>query len=285
MSRLGKPGGSILPPDRRAPERALPVMIALLTVIAALLVATALSLSALRKGFGDDAGTMTLALTAPDTAEREAETDRVVERLQATAGVAAARRVPTAEVEHLVAPWLGARADQAVPLPALIDVTPVAPTQDLTAAAKAVAPQAIVARHGEVAQSIGATTRILGLAAITGAVAIVAICGWLVRSAAAARVSRQREAIALAQALGAEDRQIVWPIVSRAIGTAAVGLAAGSAAALAVLFGLGAEVSALLGPIAATGRAVTATAVAAIAVGGASFLAAWWTALSALGRR
>jgi len=284
MAGLRLPAG-ILPADRRAPDRALPLMIALLTVVAALLIAAALSFGALRQGFATGSGAVTIAVDAPDTAARESEVDGLIEKLRATPGVASATRVPTAEVERIVTPWLGPRADQALPLPALVDVTPAAGAPDIAATARRIAPGAIVASHDDAGASVAGTFRALGRAATAATLAIVGICGWLVGSAAAARAGRQREAIALALALGAEDRQLAWPLVAGAFAGAAIGLAAGSVGALAVLTGLGAELGSLVGAAPSAGRAIAATALAAGGIGTAGALAAWWTAHRALGRR
>ena len=197
------------------------IMIAL-TVIAASAGLALRNLSA--NAAAEIAGGLTVQIVEGAPAERERQAEVAVALLSNREEVAEVRRVPDAELDALLEPWLGQQGvaeEDAIPIPALIDVRlagPVTPRrlEELRASLAASAPAA----------RLDAQAR--WLEPVLGAVASLE---WL---AARSALGSNRETIEIFHLLGGTDAQIAR-IFQRSIGLDAalggiVGLALGGAA-------------------------------------------------------
>ncbi|MFW2830763.1 FtsX-like permease family protein [Sphingomonas sp. ID0503] len=253
----------ILPRDRAPTDASLPWILALLTMVATLLAAAAFAIADFRRDFAGAPGQVTLAIIEADGLAREEKVADVLTRLRAAPEVARAERVPAAEVERLVTPWLGRHAGQAVPLPALIDVAARDPSQPIAAIAKRIAPSAELAEHDEMAA--GPLT-IAAWACAAGSLIAILAAGWMVIGATAARLSRQREAITLIHRLGASDHQILWPILIEMARPSVPGVIGGAAVAVALVW-LGSAAVSIGFPAGSAVGAALLVAAAVLAVG------------------
>lgn len=190
------------------------IMIAL-TVIAA---AAGLSLKNVAANARNEiAGSVTVQLVEAAPAGREAQARRAMALLTGRAGVIDVRRVPDAELRRLLEPWLGQAAgtaeDDAIPLPAMLDVklqgeaTPqrLAILRDDL---RAVAPSArIDAQAGWLAPVFQAIRSVqllsLGLVVLLAATSAAAV--WL---AARSALGSNRDTIEIVHLLGGTDGQI-----------------------------------------------------------------------------
>lgn len=209
------------------------IMIAL-TVVAA---AAGLSLSNLAASArAEIAGGLTVQVVEAAPAERDRQARAVLAVLQQRADVASARRMPDAELRALLEPWLGQLAadagDDAVPLPAMIDVRlsgPATPDKvaELAVVIGAVSPAARVDAAaswlGPVFEAVSALRYLaLGLIVLLALTSAAAV--WL---AARSALGSNRDTIEIVHMLGGTDGQIAR-LFQNSIGIdAAIGGAAG----------------------------------------------------------
>ena len=196
-------------------------------------------------------GGVTVQIVEAAPAARTAQAEAALALLASRPGVAAAEMMPQDEVEALIEPWLGAAAgDEAVPVPALIDVrlSGGATPQRIAAlreAVRRVAPAARVdAQSGWLAPVFGAVAALQWLA--------LALIALLTLALAAAVLLAVRNALGVARStieivhlLGGTDAQIARvfqrTIAFDAAGGGTVGLALG----LVVVLFLGRRFAAL----------------------------------------
>lgn len=190
------------------------------------------------------AGGATVQIVEALPAERERQARVAEDTLAQSPLVAATRRVPQAEMDRLLEPWLGTGTDEeAVPIPALIDVQLTAAASEerieqLRALLARVAPAArIDAQSSWLAPVFSALNSLRLLAAVlvlllalTSAAAV-----WL---AARTALGTNRDTIEIVHLLGGTDRQIAQ-IFERSVGFDAtlggtVGLALGLGAILLI---------------------------------------------------
>lgn len=165
-----------------------------LTVIAA---AGGLALNNLVQGARSElSGGATVQIVEASSQERDRQAEVARALLVQHPAVVSARRVPDAELERLLEPWLGAGADpDAVPIPALIDLQ----------------------LRGEASESqLNAMRRLLGEQA--PAARIDAQSSWL-KPVFAAITSLQYLALALVVLLGLTSAAAVWLAARSALGT------------------------------------------------------------------
>jgi cell division transport system permease protein len=190
------------------------------------------------------AGGLTVQIVEGAPAERERQAEVAVALLSNRDEVAEVRRVPKAELDALLEPWLGqdgVAEENAIPVPALIDVRlagPVTPRrlEDLRASLSASAPAARLdaqARWLEPVFDAVASLQWLAAGLIVLLAATSAAAVWL---AARSALGSNRETIEIVHLLGGTDAQIAR-IFQRSIGVDAllgglVGLALGLAAIL-----------------------------------------------------
>lgn len=245
---------------------------------------------------GEIAGGLTVQIVEGAPAERNRQAAAALSLLANRSDVADLRRVPEAEVNALIAPWLGEDAgsgDDALPVPVLIDVRlSGAVSQErlvrLRAGLQAVAPAARVDAQSTWLSPVFQAINSLLLLAI-GLIALLALTSaaavWLaVRSA----LGSNRTTIEIFHLLGGTDGQIAR-IFQKSIGIdAAIGGIAGFALGAAALFVLGGQFAALDSGMVAGGglQTVDWILLAAIPVVGVllSLLTTRITVVSALGK-
>jgi cell division transport system permease protein len=232
---IGGGSAGVLPHARLAGP--MPWVIAIMIALTVVAAAAGLSLNSLAASArGEIAGGITVQVIEAAPAERERQARAVLAVLQARDDVTELQRVPDAELQRLLEPWLGQLAggaeDGAVPLPAMIDVRlRGAVTADRVAAlAQQLAPVAPSARVdaqarwlGPVFDAVSALQLLaLGLILLLGLTSAAAV--WL---AARSALGSNRETIEVVHLLGGTDTQIAR-LFQNSIGIdAAIGGAAG----------------------------------------------------------
>ncbi|WP_277979570.1 permease [Sphingomonas phyllosphaerae] len=187
-------------------------------------------------------GRATVQLTDADPVARTAAAARALAALRSSSAVTSARAVPRAELEKLVAPWLGSAADDPdLPMPELIDLE-LAPGDDALATARAVlrraAPSAVIDSHGAAVAPLARLLRVAAVVAAAAAALMVAASAAVVVLAARAGLEAHRATIAVIHGLGATDIQVAGLFqrrVARDAATAALVATASAGAATALL--------------------------------------------------
>jgi cell division transport system permease protein len=195
----------------------MPWVIAIMVALTVMAAAAGLALSNLaRNARAEIAGGITVQIVEAAPAERDRQAEVAVALLRNRDDVAEVRRVSDAELEQLIEPWLGAEAgpaDEAIPIPALIDArlrgaVTGARLEALRAALTASAPSAKVdAQAGWLAPVFHAIASLqwlaVGLIVLLGATSAAAV--WL---AARSALGSNRDTIEIVHLLGGTDRQI-----------------------------------------------------------------------------
>lgn len=300
MSDRARPSGSpgLVPQTRLAGP--MPWVIAIMISLTVIAASAGLGLSNLAAhSRADMSGGLTIQVVEAAPAERSRQAQAVLGILTSRSDVAQARRVPDRELAALLEPWLGPAAasgaadEDAVPVPALIDVRLKGPvTQQRLAqirgALASSAPAARVdAQAGWLTPVFDAIASLQWLAAglIVLLAATSAAAVWL---AARSALGSNRDTIEIVHLLGGSDAQIAR-IFQRSIGIdAAVGGAAGLLLGLAATLLLGRQFARLgSGMVAGGGLGpIDWAALAAIPVAGflLAMLTARLTVLAALRR-
>lgn len=249
---LGASGDTALVPQARM-SGPMPWLIAIMVAITVVAGAGALALGnmATRTSATLEGG-VTVQILEPDERVRTAQVDLVLSALRELAGVLSVRRVPQAELDALVEPWLGeeAVAGDIVPIPAMVDIRlggePTA--NDIARIELVVGPLAPDARVDAQASWLGPvfdaveSLRWLALALI---VLLAAATSAAVLLAARTAINAHRDTIEVVHMLGGTDGQIAR-IFQRSIALdAAGGGAIGLAVALLTILGLGLRFSGL----------------------------------------
>jgi len=195
----------------------MPWVIAIMVALTVMAAAAGLALSNLaRNATAEISGGLTVQIVEAAPAERDRQAEVAVALLRNRDDVAEVRRVPDAELERLIEPWLGEEAgpaDEAIPIPALIDARLRGPVtgrrlEALRAALTASAPSAKVdAQAGWLAPVFHAISSLqwlaVGLIVLLGATSAAAV--WL---AARSALGSNRDTIEIVHLLGGTDRQI-----------------------------------------------------------------------------
>lgn len=246
----GERAGRLVPQTRLAGPMpwVIAIMIALTVIAAAGGLALQNMTEAARAELSNGA---TVQIVEAFPAERERQARAVAEALSADPTVASFRRVPEAELDALLEPWLGVGADEAtVPIPALIDVrlregADRAAVGGLQARLASVAPAARVDAQARWLEPVFAAiaslqwlaVALVALLALTGAAAV-----WL---AARSALGSNRNTIEIVHLLGGTDGQIAR-VFQRSIGYDAVlGGGVGLAIGLVGVVALGRQFAAL----------------------------------------
>ena len=232
----------------------MPWVIAIMVALTVMAAAAGLALSNLaRNASAEIAGGVTVQIVEAAPAERDRQAEVAVALLRNRDDVADVRRVPDSELEQLIEPWLGEEAgpaDEAIPIPALIDARLRGPLtggrlEALRAAVTASAPSAKVdAQAGWLAPVFHAISSLqwlaVGLIGLLGATSAAAV--WL---AARSALGSNRETIEIVHLLGGTDGQIAH-IFQRSIAIDAfVGGIVGLLLGLIAVFLLGSQFAAL----------------------------------------
>jgi cell division transport system permease protein len=232
----------------------MPWVIAIMIALTVMAAAAGLALSNLaRNASAEIAGGVTVQIVEAAPAERDRQAEVALALLSNRDDVAEVRRVPDAELESLIEPWLGAAAgtaDEAIPIPALIDARLRGAVTEqrleaLRAELIASAPSAKVdAQAGWLAPVFHAISSLqwlaIGLVVLLAATSAAAV--WL---AARSALGSNRDTIEIVHLLGGTDGQIAR-IFQRSIAVdALVGGIVGLLLGVSALFLLGRQFAAL----------------------------------------
>jgi cell division transport system permease protein len=232
----------------------MPWVIAIMIALTVMAAAAGLALSNLaRNASAEIAGGVTVQIVEAAPAERDRQAEVALALLSNRDDVAEVRRVPDAELEDLIEPWLGeaaGTADEAIPIPALIDARLRGPVtgqrlEVLRAELTASVPSAKVdAQAGWLAPVFQAISSLqwlaIGLVVLLAATSAAAV--WL---AARSALGSNRDTIEIVHLLGGTDGQIAR-IFQRSIAVdAMVGGVVGLLLGLIALFLLGRQFAAL----------------------------------------
>jgi cell division transport system permease protein len=232
----------------------MPWVIAIMIALTVMAAAAGLALSNLaRNASAEIAGGITVQVVEAAPAERDRQTEVALALLSNRDDVSEVRRVPDAELEDLIEPWLGeaaGTADEAIPIPALIDARLRGPVTErrleaLRAELTASVPSAKVdAQAGWLAPVFQAISSLqwlaIGLVVLLAATSAAAV--WL---AARSALGSNRDTIEIVHLLGGTDGQIAR-IFQRSIAVdALVGGVVGLLLGLIALFLLGRQFAAL----------------------------------------
>jgi cell division transport system permease protein len=275
----------------------MPWVIAIMVALTVMAASAGLALSNLaRNASAEIAGGITVQIVEAAPAERDRQAEVAVAVLSNRDDVAEVRRVPDAELESLIEPWLGepaGPADEAIPIPALVDARLRGPVTErrleaLRAEMVASVPSAKVdAQAGWLAPVFHAIASLqwlaVGLVLLLAATSAAAV--WL---AARSALGSNRDTIEIVHLLGGTDGQIAR-IFQRSIAVdALVGGAVGLLLGLIAVFFLGRQFAALgSGMIAGGGLGIVDwAAIGAIPLAGVviAVLTARVTVLAALRR-
>jgi len=240
--------------DRLVPHSRLagpmPWVIAIMIALTVIAAGAGLALRNLGANAGAEiAGGLTVQILEGAPAARERQAQAAVAELRTREDVADVRRVPEEELAALLEPWLGKQAltgDEAIPVPALIDVRLRGPVterrlEELRAVLMLSVPSArIDAQAGWLGPVFDALASLqwlaLGLVVLLAGTSAAAV--WL---AARSALGSNRETIEVIHLLGATDGQIAR-LFERSIGLdAAIGGLAGLALGAAALWLLGGQ--------------------------------------------
>jgi cell division transport system permease protein len=240
---FGAAGKRLLPEGRLSGP--MPWVIAIMMFLTVLAAALGLGLRSAAANLDADVGhriTVQIVEANPDARERQAQA--ALRALAAMPGVVEARRVPDAELQELIEPWLGAGAAQAdVPIPAMIDA-------DLTAEAharigdirSALAPAAPAARVDDNAQWLAPLAQLVSTLEWLSLALVVLMVGATAATvvlAARAALDTHRSTIEVLHLMGATDVQVARLFQRRIALDALFGSLVGLVAALGVLVLIG----------------------------------------------
>ena len=289
----GRAASQMLPRTRLGGP--MPWVIAIMVALTVLAAGGALAMANLAaQARSDLAGGVTVQIVEADPALRDAQTRRTIAALEDMEIVQGLRRVPDAELQALIEPWLGGGVrSEAVPLPALIDVdlsgaADARTLDDLRAALGPIAPDARVDAQaqwlGPVFDAISALRWLaLGLIVLLAFTSAAAV--WL---AARNALNANRGTIEVVHLLGGTDGQIARIFQRSAIIDAAIGGAVGLMLGAIALKVLGAQFAALESGMVAGGGLdpVDWLLLALVPVAGAAIalLTARMTVLASLGK-
>ncbi|MBS7669596.1 cell division protein FtsX [Croceicoccus gelatinilyticus] len=239
--------------SQKAVAGPVPWVIAIMTALTVVAAAGGLALGSIaRTAEADLAGGVTVQIAGPAQAEARKQASAAIDALRKMPGVTDVRRLPDAEREALLRPWLGDAAmedgepgeDSLLVLPELIELRLAADAQDsgiesIREALAETAPDATVSADMDwLAPLEDAISALQWLA--------VALVGLLVTATAASVLLASRSALAanhdtieIMHLLGAHDRQVAQMFQKAAGLSAAAGGAAGFAVAQATIIALG----------------------------------------------
>ena len=194
------------------------------------------------------AGRLTVQVVEGAPVARAALAARTLGVLRALPDVARATPVDRAELARLLEPWLGsAGADADLPVPAMIDVDLAtgADPDRVVAAVRRISPASRVDRHQRWMSPVSGFLDTLTWLAFGLVVLMLTATAAVVVLAARAGLETHRATIEVMHMLGSTDVQVARLFQRRIALDAAIGAAAGGAAALAVLAFLGTQLAAL----------------------------------------
>lgn len=204
--------------------------------------ATALSLASGRLADRwSDALARTATIRISATADQlEPQTLRVLEILQATPGVAAARALTDDEQKALLAPWFGPDLPlEQLPVPRLIELTEAEPGYDsegLRQRLVAEAPGASLDDHTRWRRPLAIAAERLRLLSLVSIVLILGAMAAMITLAANAALEANAQVIRVMRLVGAKDTYIARAFVRRFTLRALIGATIGALAAMVGVF-------------------------------------------------
>ncbi len=239
----------LLPEGRMAGP--MPWVIAIMMFLTILTAAAGIALAGSARTLGQDLDArLTVQLSEPNPGLREVQTREILVGLKRLAAVKSAQAVPEAELNALLAPWLGNEAlDNDLPMPALIDVElkrtgadDIAVVRELVAM---IAPAARVDQQAKWLQPLADLLKSLTWLAL-GLVTLMTIAtSAAVVLAARAALNTHRATIDVLHLLGSSDNQIAGLFQRRIALDALFGGFAGLLLALVVMLLIGERMRAL----------------------------------------
>ncbi|GAB6966493.1 hypothetical protein JCM25156A_05300 [Komagataeibacter kakiaceti JCM 25156] len=234
------------------PGRFLPFLVAAMSFLAALALAGGIAAHSLSLRWTHGAGAVTtVQVPAPDEpASRAAPTAPsgggpsptrigvVLDMLSTTPGIVSAHRLSDAELRALLAPWIEQTGEQALPLPAVIEVRALPghnPAADLLDRLQARAPGVMMEHDSVWSDRLAALAHSLQACALLAVLIVMTVAVCVVMAATRAGLQTRRQAIALIHSLGASDGYISGRFASRVTLLALGGGLCGSVLALPML--------------------------------------------------
>ena len=241
----------LLPQGRSAGP--MPWVIAIMAFLAGLALVAALALDRVAQGLGDGLSRRaTVQIVTADSAAARAQAAAALAALRRLPQVAQARAVPPAEIDRLLAPWLGEDAGRALPVPPMIDIALVENAEPgaVARALRAVAPDARVDGHGAALAALAGLVALLHLLALGLIVLMAAAMAAVIGLAARAALDTHRATVDILHLLGAADAQVARLYARRLALDALTGAVVGTLSAGILLWlldgavaGLGSELA------------------------------------------
>jgi cell division transport system permease protein len=292
VRKFGAADRRLLPEGRLAGP--MPWVIAIMMFLTVLAAAAGLGLASAAVSLTADMGTrLTVQVMEPNPDRRETEAARAVALLEREPGVARVHRLTQAEMEALLAPWLGTGGLQSdLPIPAMADVD-LAPgaaggAERVRSVLATAAPSARVDSNASWLAPLGRLIGALKWLATGLVLLMIGATAATVVLAARAALDTHRATIEVLHLMGATDVQVARLFQRRIALDALFGGIVGFAAAALVLFLLGNRVAALgsdlLGAVRLPAAAWAFLFFLPILGVGLSMLVARSTILRALGR-
>lgn len=187
------------------------------------------------------AETMTLRIYAPP-AERDAQTEAVLEVLRTTPGAGTARVIEDAEVEDLLEPWFGPGVPvEALPVPRLIELSGSSAAFDpeaLRLRLEAEAPGALLDDHTAWRKPLVSAAWRLQMLGLFSLLLIGVTSAAMITLAAKAALAANGQVIRVLRLIGASDITIATAFVRRFTRRAGLGAAAGTALGVLAILAL-----------------------------------------------
>ncbi len=194
------------------------------------------------------AGRLTVQIIEPNAELRDAQAKQMVAALRASPGVVRAEEADRARLAELLKPWLGdAGLDPDLPMPAMIDVDVRgdANIAAAEAAAKRVVPAARIDRHAQWLQPVRSFMATLTWLAAGLVLLMASATGAVVLLSARAGLDTHRDTIEVLHMLGSTDLQVARLFQRRIAFDTLIGGAAGTLAALGLVWFLQSRFGAL----------------------------------------
>jgi cell division transport system permease protein len=234
----------------------------------------------------------TVQLVDTDPAERAAQQARIAKQLRSMPGVSDVRPVPERESRALLEPWLGdAASDADIPVPALIDVSFVAPPTKtqlsrLQTTLAASAPGIRIDSHASWMEPFVALMQTMFLLALGVVLLLLLATAATVVLSVRGALNTHRSTIEIMHMMGSTDLQAARLFQRRVALDALFGGMVGLLAAILILWLLGSRFAALEpGLLAEAGMPLYGwllLVLIPVAVAGLAMFTARWTVLSAL---
>jgi cell division transport system permease protein len=234
--------------DEGTPTRAMTWIMAIMLFLTVLAGALGLGMFAATAQLDRElAGRLTVQIVEPIAGLRDSQAAAMVTTLGKLPGVTRVREVDRAHLAQLLKPWLGdAGLDPDLPMPAMIDVEAAGGDfAAIEAAARRIAPTARVDRHAQWLSPVRSFLSSMSWLAVSLMLLIAGATAAVVLLAARSGLDTHRDTIDVLHMLGSTDVQIARLFQRRIAFDTLLGGAAGTAAALVLVWFLQARLSAV----------------------------------------